>query len=289
MKIRTKFSLALLAVFVPGFLACAWISEQLLLKNAREEVERSAALMMETAMSVRGYTIDQIKPHLDPMLETEFLPQTVPAFSAIETFERLRKKYPDFSYREAALNPTNPRDQASQWEGRVIERFRSGEKDEIRGEIDREGRRFLFVARPIAIKNQACLACHSTPAAAPATLRARYGDVNGFGWRMDEVIGAQIVTVPVELPIKNAQTILAAFAVVLVVLFVSLFVILNLMLNSLVVKPIRNVSHISDEISRGNMEFPEFEDKGADEIRQLHGAFNRMRRSVEKAMKLLRH
>jgi HAMP domain-containing protein len=289
MKIRTKFSLALLAVFVPGFLASAWISQKLLLDNAREEVERSAGLMMETAMSVRGYTIDQIKPHLDPMLETEFLPQTVPAFSAIETFERLRKKYPDFSYREAALNPTNLRDQASPWEARVIERFRAGEKKEVVGEIDRDGRRFLFVARPIEITNQACLACHSTPAAAPASLRTKYGDVNGFGWRMEEVIGAQIVTVPVELPYKNAKEVLAAFGVVLVVLFVALFVILNIMLNVLVVKPIQSVSRISDEISRGNMDFPEFEDKGSEEIRQLHGAFNRMRRSVEKAMKLLKH
>ena len=50
----------------------------------------------------------EIKPHLDPMLEATFLPQTVPAYSAIETFARLQKKYPDFSYREATLNPTNP-------------------------------------------------------------------------------------------------------------------------------------------------------------------------------------
>ena len=85
---------------------------QLLQNNAKQEVLRNAGLMMEAALSIRGYTVTQVKPHLESQLAETFLPQTVPAYAATETFNTLRKKYPDFTYKEATLNPTNPRDRA---------------------------------------------------------------------------------------------------------------------------------------------------------------------------------
>lgn len=47
------------------------------------------------------------------------------------------------------------------------------------------------------------------------------------------------------------------------------------------------VSALSDEISKGNLDLPEFEDRGVDEIKNLHASFNRMRRSIEEAMKVV--
>lgn len=287
MKIRAKFNIALAVVFVVGFAVSALISYRLLLSNAKEEVLRNAGLMMETAMSVRGYTIDQIKPQLDPMLDKEFLPQTVPAFAAIETFERLQKKYPDFTYREATLNPTNQRDHVAPWEEEVVARFRNGDMTEIVGERTSERGPMLYIARPIQIKNAACLTCHSNPNEAPASLRAKYGDQNGFGWKLEEVVGAQIISVPVDLPVRNAEHAFITFSAVLVGQFVVLFILLNVMLTKLVVNPIARVSQLSDEISKGNLDLPEFEESGTMEIKQLHASFNRMRRSIEKAMKVV--
>ena len=59
------------------------------------------------------------------------------------------------------------------------------------------------------------------------------------------------------------------------------------MLSRLVVAPIKRIAALSDEISRGNLDLPEFEESGADEIRNLQTAFNRMRRSIEKAIKVV--
>ncbi|HET8708291.1 MAG TPA: DUF3365 domain-containing protein, partial [Pseudomonadales bacterium] len=150
MTIRTRFNLVLLAVFAPGFLISVLVTYKLLIDNAKDEVLRNAGLMMETALAVRSYTIEQIKPHLDPMLETEFLPQTVPAFAATETFERLRKSHPDYSYKEATLNPTNPRDKVADWERRVVvEKLRTEALKEVVGEReDENGKSFLYIARP---------------------------------------------------------------------------------------------------------------------------------------------
>jgi len=35
-------------------------------------------------------------------------------------------RYVGYDYKEAVLNPTNPRDQATEWESQLIEQFRSG-------------------------------------------------------------------------------------------------------------------------------------------------------------------
>ncbi|MBL8489175.1 MAG: DUF3365 domain-containing protein, partial [Rhodocyclaceae bacterium] len=127
MGLRLKFNLVLILVFAVGFAAAGAVSYQLLQGNAREEVQRDAGLMMESAISVRKYTVDQIRPELIKVLDEVFLPQTVPAYAATEIFNELRKKYPDYSYKEATLNPTNPRDRATDWETDIVNRFRQSE------------------------------------------------------------------------------------------------------------------------------------------------------------------
>src|SRR5687767_1012870 len=205
MGLRLKFNIVLAVVFAAGMAVSAWVSHELLQRNAKQEVVRAAGLMLEAALSVRGYTVAQIKPHLEYQLAETFLPQSVPAYAAAETFNTLRKKYPDYSYKEATLNPTNPRNRAVEWEADIVNAFRNTSEKELVGERDTPSGRMLYIARPIQIKDQACLACHSVPSAAPASMIKLYGENNGFGWKHNEIVGAQVVSVPMALPIKNAN------------------------------------------------------------------------------------
>ena len=92
MGLRLKFNLVLLVVFLLGLGVTGYISYDLLHKNARVEVLRNAGVMMEAALSMRGYTNTQIRP-LIPYSEEVFHPQSVPAYSATEIMNALRKKY----------------------------------------------------------------------------------------------------------------------------------------------------------------------------------------------------
>jgi protein-histidine pros-kinase len=265
------------------------VSYELLQNNAKQEVLRNAGLMMEAALSIRGYTVSQIKPHLESQLAETFLPQSVPAFAATETFNTLRKKYPDFSYKEATLNPTNPRDRAVEWEADVVNYFRNGNlatMNELSGERDTPSGRMLYLARPITIKDPACLACHSVPSAAPASMIKLYGENNGFGWKHMETVGAQVVSVPMSLPIKNANDAFRVFMASLAAIFVVTFIVLNAMLSFMILRPITRMSAAADKISQGDFNVPEF-GKGKDEISTLGVSFNRMRRSLQKALKLI--
>jgi protein-histidine pros-kinase len=256
-------------------------------RNAREEVLRNAGVMMEASLSMRSYTVAHVRPNLAVDAD-KFLPESVPAFGATEIMTLLRKKYPDYAYKEAALNPTNLRNRAVEWETDIVNAFRADpSRPEISGMRETPTGRSLYLARPFQIKDPACLSCHTTPEMAPAAMVKIYGPNNGFGWQLNEVIGAQIVSVPMDLPIRNANRAFVTFMSSLAVVFAVLFVILNIMLSALIVQPITRLSAAADHISKGRLDAAEFPDTGKDEVSQLGQAFNRMRRSLEKAISLI--
>ena len=287
MGLRTKFNLALLLVFAAGLGVTGYISYTLLQKNAQDEVLRNAGVMMEAASSMRYYTQKHVSPKLDYQPDI-FIPESVPAFAATEMMNQLRKKYDNYHYKEAVLNPTNPRDRAVEWESDVVNEFRnSADKKEIMGMRMAASGPALYLARPLKIVDPGCLVCHSTPDKAPAAMLTQYGPNNGFGWKLNEIIGAQVVSVPMSLPIANADRAFVTFMASLSVVFVLLFLILNVMLSYLIVRPITQLSEAANEISTGNMDIPEFADKGNDEMALLSKSFNRMRRSLQKAISLI--
>src|SRR5687767_9069620 len=170
MGLRLKFNLVMLAVFIVGLGVTGYLSYELLHRNARDEVLRNAGVMMEAALSMRGYTVGKVRPLL-PYDPDKFLPESVPAFAATEIMHLLGKKYPDYAYKEAALNPTNPRNRAVDWEADILNSFRSGKvAAEITGVRDTPTGRSLYLARPLQIRDQACLSCHSNVEVAPPAM-----------------------------------------------------------------------------------------------------------------------
>lgn len=288
MKLIWKFNLVLLGIFALGFLVAGYVSYKALQANAREEVLQHARIMMEAALATRQYTATQVKPLLDTQMQYKFLPQTVPAYAATEQFNELRKKHPDYSYKEATLNPTNPRDRAADWEADVVNVFRNASTTtEIVGERDTPTGRTLYLSRPIQIKSAACLPCHTTVDAAPKTMVDLYGNANGFGWKLDEIIGAQIVSVPMTVPIERANKTFTAFMGSLAVVFVAIFVLLNIMLYTMVIRRVTNLAGIADQVSLGQFDAGEFKVTSRDEIGVLTEAMGRMKASLVQAMKML--
>jgi len=288
MKLLLKFNLAFIVVFLIGLAITGFVSRELLARNAQEEVLQHARFMMEKALAVRAYTSTQVAPLLETQMKYTFLPQSIPAFSATEVLARLQKVYPEYSYKEATLNPTNPRNRAVEWEVDVISEFRkSADAKEFVGERDTPSGRSLYIARPIKITNEACLRCHSTVDAAPKTLVEKYGPANGFGWNLNEVIGAQMVSVPMAVPMQRAERAFGVFMALLTAVFVAIGVLLNVMLWWLVIRPVTRLSAIADRVSLGDMQAPNFEAKSGDEIGVLAQSFTRMRKSLVQAMKML--
>jgi HAMP domain-containing protein len=288
MKLLVKFNIIFVLVFLLGLSGASLIARSFLLNQARGEVTDRARLLLEKANAISTYTATQIKPLLETQMKYNFLPQSVPAYSAAETLLALQKAYPEYSFKSAMLNPTNPRDRAVAWEADVISQFDSTpELKEFIGQRETPAGTALYIARPIRISNPVCLSCHSTPAAAPATLVERYGPSNGFGWKLGETLGAQIVSVPMDVPIRRAEQALWLVVMGLSGVFLLIGGVLNFMLWQLVIKPVSRLSGLADRVSLGELDAPTFSVTSKDEIATLAESFGRMRKSLEHAMKML--
>lgn len=283
--------LRLNAVLVIAFSLAGWISyavcDSLQRSEARREVLATAGLMLDSALASRAYTADEIDPLLVGHMQDGFPPQSIPFYAATQTFASLRKLHPDFTYKEATLNPTNPRDRATDWEADIIEQFRNHQDaQQIQGDRPTPIGLSLYLARPIRARPE-CLTCHGLATAAPAAMIARYGKDNGFGWQPSEVIGAQVVSVPFGDAAVNAHRLFSGVTTLIAVVLIALLAIVNATVYWTVVHPLRRMARHANEVSLGQAGGITFASARGDEIGALAEAFERMRKSLEKAIKMI--
>jgi len=289
MNLTTKINLILGATFLVALLLVGINSYLLTEDSALQQVTDQAELIMQETLAVRSYTVNEIRPLLNQDNDAKFHPQTIPAYAAMQTANLLRQSRPNYSYKEAVFNPTNPRDQATPAEEGIIRQFIADpDLTKLIGSQEVNGIKTLYIAYPIRIINPKCLACHSTPVAAPAAMRAIYGDSGGFGWKLNEVVGTQMVVVPYTLPAELARKTFLSFLISLAVIFLLLFFVINITIRKLVLKPVLRLTRMADELSKGNLNSAEIKVTGKDELAEMSAAFNRMRRSVIKVVQLMR-
>jgi len=282
MNLLVRINLALALAFTLATLAVGWACSTMLRAHAKQEALHEAALMIDSAGSMRAYTSEEIVPLLNAQMAKDFLPQSIPSYAATQNFLKLRDHHPDYAYREATLNPTNLRDHAVDWEADIVQKFRNDpHTQELVGERDTPMGRSLYLARPIQAEPK-CV-----PAAAPASLIARYGGNNGFGWEPHEIVGAQLVSVPLAAATANADRIFRSVMTAIVAILATALVIVNIVLYFAVVRPVRHIARLAEEVSLGNTAAGEFPARGSSELKDLARSFNRMRTSLAKAMKLL--
>ena len=289
-KLRKKFTAILLGILILGLSVVAIAMNLILKTDTQNQIASQALILMETMNSVREYTDTQVKPELIEQTEIEFLPEIIPAYSAREVFETLRDnnpEYRDFFYKEATLNPSNLRDRADQFEKGVVDKFiRDPQLQEVTGFRSAPGGQLFYIARPIQITKASCLQCHSTPENAPPSLVERYGTENGYGWQLNEIVGAQMISVPAQKVISQARKSFVGIMLIIAGVFVTVILLVNYLLNRNVIRPLKRIVRVAEEVSVGNLD-ADFEELNQDEIGSLAEAFRRMKMSLAIAMNRL--
>ena len=291
LKLRIKLNIILIGILISAIAACSIFLSRVLETKIEREVADKASLIIETMNSVRDYTSTQIQPELQSRLISEeyFLPETVPAYSAREVFEGLRKQseYQDFFYKEATLNPTNLRDKADAFETEITQQFRSNRQLKEQTGFRTDGNQKLYyIARPLEIEKASCLECHSTVEKAPANLISTYGTENGFGWNLNEIVASQVVSVPADNVYQAARELKLLVLGIVGAIFIIAIALINLFLNKSIIQPVRKMAFMSSEISTGNLGL-EFEQNSNDEIGTLAKSLNRMVQSLKIALQMI--
>jgi methyl-accepting chemotaxis protein len=284
----------MIPIFLIGVTLTGLMLRQVLNQNYEAEVTAKALLAMETMNSVREYTSSRVRPELIERLKTEFLPETVPAYSAREVFEELRKQpdYQNFYYKEATLNPTNPRDQADEFETKLVQQFREQDNlNELRGFRSLPTGEIFYIAHPLKVSKPSCLECHGSVSQAPQSLIERYGQENGFNWKLNEIVGAQMVSVPaseIHQLTQQALKVTMGFVIAVLTTMIATMILINFSLQRYVVRPIKQMARAAEAISMGDLDV-EFNKRYDDEVGHLTDAFARMKMSLVMAMKRLKN
>jgi HAMP domain-containing protein len=288
-KLGQQISILLSLVFLVGLLLSGVALHLILYNHAQHQIAGEAAVLLKTMKAIRDYTNTQFTPELEERSVAEFLPQTIPSYTAREIFEMLRKDptWQNYFYKEATLNPTNIRDKADSFEVEIINRFRQDSNlQELSGFQSTPNGELFYIATPIKIEQPSCLECHSTPDRAPKSMLARYGSENGFGWQLNEIVGAKTIYVPGNIVFQKArQSFVVVMGTVIGILAVAIWLV-NGWLKRSVVRPLSQITQVAEALSTGDLE-AEFETQYNDEIGTLARAFTRMKTSLVLAMKRL--
>ncbi|KAA3643362.1 MAG: DUF3365 domain-containing protein [Chloroflexi bacterium] len=292
MNLSTRFTVLLLSVLVAGVIVSGVILWGVLEARAEADVTEKGLILTETMNAVRSYTSNNVSPQLQRELAASevFIAETVPAFSAREVFENFRadEEYANFFYKEATLNPVNPRSGADGFEAELVEQMRNDPNlTEVSGFREREGAQLFFIARPLSINDESCLACHSDPAIAPANLVATYGDDGGFGWELDEIVAAQVIYVPAEDVFNAALRSFFLLIVIFVAIIAAAVVAINFLIRRDVVQPVGVMGGFAQKLGEDEIAAEDLESTSLaglagrqDELGVMAQAFQRMMKEV---------
>jgi len=293
MRLETRFAGIIASCFVFGICTAGYISYRLEARQAREEVKQKADMVLETAMAVRAYTSEEVAVALQAMDDKgNFHAAQVPSFAAQSAMRRLAQKLPEYQYRESSLNPTNLNDRATDWEVGLLRAFQADpQRTELSGELGAGQDRQYYVARPIRMGSPACLYCHSTPEAAPKAMVARYGAGNGFGWRMGDVVGLQLVrvsTAPAEAKAFNSVVVTIGS---ITSVFVLAAAVMLLLLRRHVTSPLEALTRVALATSLDKPLDKLQEDiplpPGHGQFEELQRAIQRLKASMDHALRLI--
>ncbi len=240
-----------------------------LLQNTEEQVDAQAQLLLEMMEAVREYTNTQINPLLNAQASDrpKFMPQTIPHYSAVEVFEQFRQdqRYHNYLYKAATLNPFNQRNKADNFETDLVTQFSQKEDThDLFGFRNLFDEQVFYSARPSIITNESCLRCHR--AIAPQNITAVYGSTNDFGWQLNQVVGTDLIYVPVEKVFNSARQSLILVMGIFIGIFALILLLINWLLRQYVIRPVGYMGDLALKISGGGMSPEDFEHKNLNKI-----------------------
>jgi signal transduction histidine kinase/CheY-like chemotaxis protein/HPt (histidine-containing phosphotransfer) domain-containing protein len=204
MTIRTKFTVTVLVALLATLGAACWLlarhDDRILEEQGLSRAETVLGLAESLQQYVRTSAVPAVKRRT-----TEFVKEAQSGtIVAKGTFAELAKKHHRYQFREASRNPLNLDNLADAKDEALIARFEADRTLPQATHFEGSGDDVRYViARPIAVE-VSCLECHGDPKSAPAAVTDGYGKEHGFHWKVGDVAGIAVVTVPMA-DIRSAQ------------------------------------------------------------------------------------
>ena len=256
-SLNSRFTIALLLVFVIGSILGGVALWSVLLRYAEQEITNRGLVMIDLITSVRTYTSNSVAPLLKPQQaqSATFISPMIPAYSARSVFEGFRassaqEDLKNSIYHEAAINPTNVKDDLADEFEKALQ-LRMQQDDSLKQVSDytqKNGLSYYYIARPMRVTSDTCLVCHSTPDQAPAQQIKAFGNQSGFGWKSGSVIAVQLIYVPADQVFTNTLRSFWLVMGIFLVIFALIILLINNLLGRIVVRPVLALNALANKV-----------------------------------------
>lgn len=285
--LRKRFFVILSLIFICSLPVMIGGSYVVLKKNIDVETFEKARFYLSTIESVRKQIGKVTRPAVLAKLPDEFIREAMStSFNARGVAERVQEEFTDYSFRHTSMNPRYDRNKSDAFESKLITSFQNDrDLKQISGHMKKDGKGYFYIAKPV-ISDASCLQCHGKPQDAPREVLDTYGSTAAFGWVVNDVVAALVVYVPTEVAVHNALRAILIFGCFYTAIYLLTFISIDLIIIHRIIKPIQHLVDTAAAVSTGSLD-KEFVVETNDEIKTLADAFNRMRKSLKIAMKML--
>ncbi len=277
LTIKRKYQIGAAAILMLFCILVSVVAYGYLKKQATTEIYKETEIFISAADATRTYVKDVLRPKVGPLIPPDlFIPHAMStSFVGREIMNRLKQRFPEFRYKRAAANPTNPINQADEFELSMLNWFNENpDTGEWHGLIKKNNLSYYTRMRAIYAEIQ-CLYCHGNPAEAPEAMIAMYGSTGGFGYKVGTVVAADTIYIPVDVTfVRIKESAWLIFLIAIASLF-SLLGLFYLLFNRTVVSELKGLLTTFRNISGSQNPAPDIAvAKPGDEFEQLKGAFH---------------
>ncbi|MBM3240109.1 DUF3365 domain-containing protein [Candidatus Poribacteria bacterium] len=279
MKLQTKFGIFLILIVFLGITGFSAFMYRNTTGKAIRHAQEKAEIVLAEIEAMQSYFREVVRPkmyHLIP--KDDFMVETMStSYVAREVAKRFNRIAPEYYFKQAAINPRNPLNQADSLETEVIKQFNQNpEMKEWRGTANKNGKKYYYFMRPFVME-ELCLKCHGNPEDAPKYIVDTYGARNGFGGKVGEIPGVKAIGIPVETAFADARKDFLNIMMFGLSSMSVLFFLVFLLFRKTVIGNLRNITRIFTDIANNSNEIGrQIEVKSSDEIGALAEAFNKM-------------
>jgi signal transduction histidine kinase/CheY-like chemotaxis protein len=278
-SVETKFILVVAAASIGLVFGILFVNHGLQRDRMRAVLDDQAALALQYDLAIRKYVGETLSPSVHALLPPDaFLPEAMSSsYIAREITAGVRQQFPGIVLRFPSAHPRNPINQAGPDEQRLIEDFAAHPRRGIwQGTLSLGGRSYVAHVAAQYIETP-CLQCHGDPRDAPAALVGRYGPTAGFGARVGDLAGLDLIAIPFDAGVpalagQEARIIPLAIALVAVFALIKLIAFRRLVTRRLRVI----IDHLGGQVGPEQLTLDLGAIGGHDEITHLAVNFNRL-------------
>ncbi len=285
-SISRRFNLSLLAVYLLSILVCAPSIYIYTRQTVYAQANTQLGLMVDMVKAIKDYIAKDMRPFFvkEGLFHSAGISGIVAVSRVAQNFKELQANY---SIRNVSDNPLNPANKPEPLENDLLLRFRANKTlTELKVDGIIEGQRMLVRTSPI-VSAKGCLNCHGDPKTTPEQITKEYGTHSGYHYREGDIVGLDLVGVPMADVDAIALQRSATAVGLLTILFGAIFITINLLVRGYLISPILRITTTAQAIAKGSLDQPLVIQRN-DEIGDLARSVELLRRSFAQLMKRMK-